>query len=262
MDCKNCKTPLKNNYGFCYECGAKVITKRLTLKSILQNFSEQFFNYDSAMFKTFGHLFTKPEVVIGGYINGVRKRYLNVIQFLAISLTITGLQFFILNTFFENPFEFKPEDFGIPDDLPNKNSVSKIYEDMSVFMNKYFSLVYLISIPISAFGSWLTYKLYQKKYNYTEHLVINTYYAAQLLIVLAILGVTSACFGMSYMDFSLYSMPLSFIYFWFVIKRLYKQNLIESLAYLIIFVAFYFIAFILLGFLGGIIGVFIGLLIK
>ena len=65
------------------------------MRSIAADINEQFLNIDNKFLKTFFHLFTKPDVVIGGFINGTRKKYINVIQYLAISLTLLGVQLFI-----------------------------------------------------------------------------------------------------------------------------------------------------------------------
>ncbi len=97
MDCKNCHTNLKDTDDFCNTCGAKVVRNRLTIRNLFAHFSEQFLNYDNKFLQTFIHLFTKPEAVIGCYINGTRKKYVNVISYFAIAITISGLQMYILN---------------------------------------------------------------------------------------------------------------------------------------------------------------------
>lgn len=241
MNCKNCNTKLNETYKFCHECGAKVITSRLTLSNILQNVSAQFFNYDNKVFKTFWHLITKPEAVMLNYINGVRKRYINVIQYFAISLTITGLQFFVLNTFFENPFEIDSSNVTSSPNIPNQKTVEESFDFVSDIMSKYYSLFYIFSLPISAFISWLTLKLKNKTYNFSEHLIINTYYAAQMLIILAFGSVIAVCFGINYMTFNLLTTPFYFLYFWFVLKRIYKLPLLESIAYIFIYLVGYFV---------------------
>ena len=88
MNCKNCNLLISDKDNFCNSCGAKVIRNRLTIKSLFEDFSEQFLNYDNKFLQTFLHLFTKPEVVIDGYINGTRKKYVNVISYFAIALTL------------------------------------------------------------------------------------------------------------------------------------------------------------------------------
>ncbi|WP_369598046.1 DUF3667 domain-containing protein [Mesonia mobilis] len=49
-----------------------------------------FLNYDNTFLKTYAHLFTQPHIVIGDYINGVRKKYLNVVSYITIALTLAG----------------------------------------------------------------------------------------------------------------------------------------------------------------------------
>jgi hypothetical protein len=246
MNCKNCNTKLNNTYKFCHECGAKVITKRLTVSNILQNASAQFFNYDNKVFKTFWFLITKPETVILDYINGVRKRYINVIQYFAISLTITGLQFFILNTFFENPFIIDSSNIASSPNIANPNTVEESFDFVSDVLSKYYTLFYIFSLPVSTLLSWLTYKLKNKAYNFSEHFIINTYYSAQMLILLALGSVIAVSLGMSYMTFNLLTTPFYFLYFWFVLKRIYQLPVLESIAYIFIYGVGYFIFYLAL----------------
>ncbi len=262
MNCKNCAFLLNQDDNYCPSCGGKVISERLTVKNVIHNFSEQFFNYDNKILKTFLYLFYKPEAVIVGYIEGVRKRYINVLQYFAVSLTIAGLQFFILNTFFDNPFDFSASNFGIGSNVPNPKSVDSQMKTISEMMNNYYSLIYIFSIPFSAVGSWFVYKIYDKRYNFAEHIVINTFYAAQLLIVLAIFAIIFAFFGVSYMDFSFLSLPITFIYFWFVLKRVYNMSILDSIAFMMLYLVVYAVIFILLGVVSLIIGIFVGLLLR
>ena len=100
MNCKNCQVSLKVTDHYCHECGAKVINRRLTFKHAWEEFSTIFLNYDNTFLKTYAHLFTQPHVVIGDYLNGVRKKYLNVVSYSAIALTLTGFQVFMLKNFY------------------------------------------------------------------------------------------------------------------------------------------------------------------
>lgn len=91
MQCQNCSTIITQNGNYCPNCGAKVIRNRITMRNLITDFSEEFLSFDNKFLKTFIDLFKKPEVVIGGYISGVRKKYVNAISYFAIALTITGL---------------------------------------------------------------------------------------------------------------------------------------------------------------------------
>ena len=74
MFCKNCERQLRTDFRFCPDCGAKIIRNRITLKNLWGDVVERVFNIDNTFLKTFGHLFSKPEVVIEGYIEGTRLR--------------------------------------------------------------------------------------------------------------------------------------------------------------------------------------------
>ena len=133
MDCKNCNISIKDNDNFCPSCGGKVIRNRLTIKNLLAYFSEQFLNYDNKFFQTFIHLFTKPELVIGGYIDGVRKKYINPINFLAISLTLSGVYFFF--------FRDKLKQFVNNSDFYISEGQQKLTEEITNFTTEYNSLL-------------------------------------------------------------------------------------------------------------------------
>ncbi|WP_255535075.1 DUF3667 domain-containing protein [Cellulophaga sp. E16_2] len=73
MECKNCTLTLEENHNFCADCGAKVVRNRLTIKNLFGDFAQRYLNIDNTFIRTFGKLFVAPEIVILGYINGVRK---------------------------------------------------------------------------------------------------------------------------------------------------------------------------------------------
>ncbi len=79
MNCKNCNTPLQGEKKFCSNCGSKVISYRLNFSSVSEEFFSTYINWDNKFYKTFIHLFTKPQEVANGYLDGVRKRYTNLL---------------------------------------------------------------------------------------------------------------------------------------------------------------------------------------
>jgi hypothetical protein len=263
MHCKNCNSNLSSNHKYCYDCGAKVITQRLTLKHIVANVNAQFFNYDNNFLKTFLHLLSKPELVIEGYINGVRKKYINVIQYLAISLTLTGLYFFILNTFYDNPFAIDSSIFiANSEAVKNPESIKEITEQTSKIMGNYYSLIYIISIPISAIVTWLVFYFSDRKYNYTEHIILNTYYSSQLSLINIILGIILVTLGINYMNTSLILPPISFLYLAYIFKRVYKLSFFMAFVNILLFGVFYTVTFAIVGVIGVLIGFIIALIMK
>ncbi|MCF7561442.1 DUF3667 domain-containing protein [Sabulilitoribacter multivorans] len=261
MTCKNCDTKLLDTQKYCFECGAKVIKNRLTLKSIFQDINSQFFNYDNKLFQTFKLLFTKPEEVIISFINGTRKKYINVIQYFAISLTLVGFQIFLMNTFFKDAYNIDMPFGNTLENFPNqdKNPFSPqnfSYEEV----NNYQSLIYILSVPFSAIATWLTYFIIgNRRFNFTEHIIINLYYSAQIVIVTAIITILFLCFGINFMLITGLITIVNFIYFYYVLKRVFNTSYLETLGSFFIILVFISAVFLTISLLLGLI---IGILIA
>lgn len=236
MHCKNCNTKLLEADNFCSNCGAKVIRNRLTIKNLFEHFTEHFLNYDNRFLKTFLCLFTKPEDVIDGYIKGVRKKYVNVISYFAIALTVSGLQLLILDKFFPEAMDFSS--------FETTNSVADSNQ-MTTFIREYQSILMMINVPIYALVSYLVF-FTLKKYNYTEHLVIFMYILSQLTFVGTIISITSACFGLSLAHASMILSPIQVIYSLYCLQRLYKLSLKGLILRTLLFFTVVIIGFLLI----------------
>lgn len=231
MDCKNCNTSLSKLINYCPLCGAKIVKKRLTMKSIVSDINEQFFNIDNKFLKTFFHLFSKPEVVIIGFIDGTRKKYVNVIQYFAISLTLVGIQVFLMNTFFKEAMEMDPNMFGTLANPETQKDNPFSHLEFADY-NNYQSVFYVLSVPFSAISTWLTYWIVGlRQYNFTEHLVLNLYYSAQVIFLNAFLTIILLCFGIDFILISTLSSIFIFIYFFYVLKSVFKTSFLMTLAH-------------------------------
>jgi len=176
MNCKNCNLPLRTDYSFCSNCGAKIIRNRLTLKNLWYDLTERYFNVDNTFLKTLRHLFSKPEVVIGGYVDGIRKKYLNPISYYAIAITLSGLLFFLLKEFFSDQMNM---DWMMPEAAENPNE--EIFDNTAKFQ----TVISLASIPVYALFSKLMF-LKNKSYNYTEHIITIFIYLPSLQLLLSL----------------------------------------------------------------------------
>lgn len=237
MNCKNCNTKLESTKNYCFECGAKVITKRLTFKSICAEISDKFFNLDNKLLKTFIELFTQPDVVIVDFINGTRKKHVNVIQYFAISLTLVGIQVFLMNTFFKDAMNmdslFGNANYGKDNPFSPENFD---YQEI----NNYQSLIYVLSVPISAFSTWFAYYIIgDRRYNFTEHIVINLYYSAQVIIISSLTGILFLCLGLDYLIISSFITLITFIYLLYVLHKVFKTKRIESITRFILIMLIY-----------------------
>lgn len=237
MLCKNCETSLEQSDKHCHKCGAKVIRNRLTLKNLFIHISEQFFNYDNKFLKTIIGIIRLPEDVIGGYITGTRKKYINPISFFAISLTFSGISIFIIKKFFID-IVFSENIFGF------NNPVSqKIMEQTPKFTLEYNSLIFSILIPLLALISLLVF--YNKKYNYTEHLVIYLYTMSLVTIVSVVFGILVLLIEpRAYMFFGLGLNLLNILFHCYLLKRIFNLTISELIIKLLIFLIVGFISYI------------------
>lgn len=246
MNCKNCNKALKDTQKYCDECGAKVIQNRLTPKVLAAQVNEQFLSIDNKFLKTFIDLFKKPEVVIDGYINGTRKKYLDVLQYFAVSLTLAGIQVFLMTTFFRDSLGLDAEFTESIQKMPNQenNPFAGIEYDM---FTKYQGLIYILTVPLSAVGTWLAYFITgERKYNYTEHLILNLYYSGQIIIITAVFSILFLLFGLNYLLVSTILTLPTFLYLFYVLKRVFKESFWNTLAKFVLTMVLYMLSFLIL----------------
>ncbi|MEW7292377.1 DUF3667 domain-containing protein [Aquimarina sp. 2304DJ70-9] len=238
-NCKNCGQQIEV-YNFCPDCGARKITKRITFKNLIAEFIDRFLNLDNSFFKTFIHLFTKPEVVIDGYIHGLRKRYVNAFGYFAISVTITGLYGFIVK---DRIFELTSATMS---SLLSEEALESQMTGLDMAF-QYQSVLSFILIPILALLSRLVFLNY-KKYNLTEHFVIYLYAYSHIVGITALLQIPITFLIDSYFIMSFSPFIVYFFYIGYVLKRLYgidlKKILLKTLLFLMILLGSYLLLII------------------
>ncbi|WP_431158854.1 DUF3667 domain-containing protein [Winogradskyella poriferorum] len=257
MKCKNCETSIKQNQKFCDNCGARIIKNRLTPTVLAKQVNEQFLSIDNKLLITFIDLFKCPEQVINGYINGTRKKYIDVLQYFALALTLVGVQVFLMNSFFKSELESTFESLRAFESAtggaknPINSTINSQFESFEE-INNYQSVFYILSIPLYAFGSWATNFLIKPvyKYNFTEHLVVNIYYYAQVIIITAVLYILFLFLGLDYLVISGVVTVLIFIYHFYTLKRVFQLDFWNG-------VAFYLLVMVAFGIIGAIIGILI-----
>lgn len=216
MVCKNCNNPLRTDYSYCPDCGAKVIRNRITVKNLWYDTVERFFNLDNTFLKTITHLFTKPEDVIMGYINGTRKKYLNPISYVTIALTLTSILVFFIKRAYPEGMDFDIFETGVYDVEGNKR--------MTNFLMNFFNIIFIIQIPLYAMASWITFNDIKKLF-LSEHFVIFIYTQAQFSFVsLPISLVVVSFFPEYYMNLSFIFIVFSLSYTLYVLNRLFKTD--------------------------------------
>ncbi|WP_350287675.1 DUF3667 domain-containing protein [uncultured Croceitalea sp.] len=244
MNCKTCGNSLRSDFGYCPSCGAKIIKNRLTLKNVWEDLSFQVFNLDNTFLKTFKHLFTKPEIVIEGFIHGARKKYMNPISYFAIAITLSGLMFFVLRNIYDVNLM--------------QNSFSNVKTPNMSFIFDYQGLLSYLLMPVYALMTWVLF-LDKPILNFTEHLVANAYITGQVSFVQVLICIPLfGFFDIRYDLFNWCFLLFSVVFQFYAFKRIFKigigSALLRGMGYLFLFVVVMMgigILIILIGLLTG-----------
>lgn len=252
MNCKNCAFPLSSEDTFCRNCGAKVITHRMTLRYIASEVYEGFLSIDSSKpIRTFLSLFSNPEDVIGSYINGTRKKYIHAFGYFTIAVTLSSLFWFVFSTFFPASLE------SLGSLIMNQDNPAAS-ENVLQATIEYQTLLSFASIPLLALISrWVFLK--NKKYNFAEHLIINMYAYSHATIVITLIYFLTIPFKSLFSIIAIVSVPAIMLYYSFVLKRLYKLSflkaVLKTLLFIPILLVIYLVIIICMGILMHLTGV-------
>jgi hypothetical protein len=168
-NCKNCDTHFEGN--FCNNCGQTADTQRLDFHFLRRNVQKLLFKYfDKGIFYTTKELFSRPGNTIREYIEGKRVRHFEPIALLVTIATLYGVLFhyFHINLF---------KDISSTDTTLGKIEFDTINE----WIATHFSLFSVLFLPLYTVGSFVAFR--KQGYNFTEHLILNTFLASQRLLV-------------------------------------------------------------------------------
>ncbi|MFT5751931.1 MAG: hypothetical protein ACI828_000221 [Flavobacteriales bacterium] len=219
--CVNCDAHLELGQRFCANCGGKRMYNRITWRNLFEDFIDRFLNIENAFLKTFLGLFKHPEDVIGGYLKGMRKKYLPAFSYFAIAITVAGFASFIIKHWFiDNMIAAQTSLYA--DDAMGGMQKSFMSELLNLMMD-YQSVVYFIFIPVIALISRLVFWNY-KKFNLVEHFVIYLYAYSHTAMILTFVGLLLMWNESLYQIYSYISLPLTMIYIGYVLKRLFDLD--------------------------------------
>jgi len=208
-NCKNCGQDVEHT-NFCSNCGAKKITKRISFKNLVTEVGEVYLNVDNTFIKTIKDLTIRPYIVIDGYINGVRKKHLNIASYFLLSVTLAAILTFI-----------KERWFDIASEADKLEERSKFAQSIIEVTEKFPTLTYFILIPFYSIITRFIFRKY-KKYNFTEHIVINSYLTSHLTILTFIPYIITFSFGDYTEETSTIFLLIQIIYATFLFKNLYQ----------------------------------------
>jgi len=238
INCKNCKNDFEGNY--CPNCGQKVINKRFNLKDSVAWLLNSIFNLDHGFMYTTRELLVNPGFVIRNVLNGVTVRYMHPFRILFVWATISTLFVIFLGTFDEQTAE-------IIDSMEYSESQRAIQEKTNAVMKKYLNFVIMANVPVIALLSLLFYR--KKKYNFTEHMVVNSYGFALTTAVGVIITLLQYIFHSAGVMIWL-SMLSNVLIMAYVYKSTFEENYFVSLfKYLLSFLLSYLLVVIFISIL-------------
>lgn len=165
--CQNCSFEYEGNY--CPQCGQSAHEHRINAQYILHDVPHSVFHIDEGFFYTLKCMFTRPGAMVQDFLDGKRVKYFKPLAYVVIMSAMCTL---LLK--------------GIEWVTAKAAGVQMVPAHEESFFKHYFSLFIFIMIPFASLVTWVTFL--RKKYNYWEHVVANTYIAAQLNIMLVLVN--------------------------------------------------------------------------
>ena len=169
--CLNCET--QYNGHFCNNCGQKEV-HRYSVSHVFHELVHVFTHADKGIFSFAWNIIKKPGIVALDLVEGRRKRYFNLFQYLLIIVGIT--------TFLVSQTHLIEKTLVT---MNNANSAAmqsselvKVQQSVAAFLQKYNNIFQLVLIPLFAFFSWLFIGRSRKR-NYGENIVLHAAGSAQ-----------------------------------------------------------------------------------
>ena len=236
-NCKNCE--LNFDGLFCPRCGQRHQEGKFTLKESTFWVFDKLFNLERGLFHTIVELILRPGKTITAYLNRETIRYMHPFRFVFLLATISAILTIITGTF-DSP-EMIEAMQGMGEHTPERLEMTRIVVEQ---IKKYLTLILMLSIPINSIASLMVYK--GRGYNYTEHLILNSYtYGLNIIFSIPcflLFLLPNGLFINSMVGFPLYLLLWAWVY-----CKFFKENFFISLikALVILVIASIFAGFVL-----------------
>ncbi|CAN5631332.1 hypothetical protein BH11BAC3_BH11BAC3_08160 [soil metagenome] len=170
VNCKNCDNIFDGK--FCPQCGQAASTHRVNALYFLHDIPHSVLHVDKGFPYTFYQLIKRPARALDEYLAGRRVSYDRPFSYVLIMSAISVLIVSRIRNYMQ--------------ELQQHNG--NALHDAS-FFSHYQAVFLFLLIPLSGAITWLVFR--KNKYNFWEHILINTYLAAQLNVLLVIINVFS-----------------------------------------------------------------------
>lgn len=171
--CQNCNKPLHGKY--CSNCGQSADTHRIGAHFLWHDLQHGLLHVDKGIFYTTKELFTRPGHSIREFLQGKRVKHFKPLSLIII---LAGIYGFLTHFFGINLLSNNIKVSGSGEEVEKaKEALARVSE----WMAQHYSIVTLAQVPLFALGTYIAFR--KAGYNFTEHLVINTFLAGQKLLL-------------------------------------------------------------------------------
>lgn len=239
-NCTNCGAVLTGK--FCSNCGQKKFSSHdLTINKFVLNFLEDFFKFDTNIFKSLSDLLLRPGYLSNEYIKGRIASHVKPLKFFVFTCIVV---FFLAKLTVQNDVTFALEDLDFMkhkiEEVTVKNEMTKD-AFIEKFNANYFSKLpffYLIAIVI--FTLLLSLIFLKQKRALAEHLVFSLHFYTACLIFSLLDSIIDNYIVSAYFVFFLI---IPFVYLLLAIRNFYTKKWLPLIASTVISYFFYFLIF-------------------
>ena len=244
MICKNCNNNFDGN--FCNNCGQEATVGRIDFKYLIDGIANSIFQIDHGFLYTLKNLFIRPGNTIKDFLAGKRKPLLKPIAYVLFTATLYVITTYITgrNTYLVDVVS------GIAEGVNNNSEeTSNSVRVLNWFASNH-AYSTLLLLPFFTLASYLAF--IKSKYNYFEHLVLNSYVSGQHMVIYLML---SFVFHNYYSEIIPVLLGISYT-FWvynqfFKYKKSFSKILLTLLTYLVslFFLILFLVMVIFVGFM-------------
>ncbi|SEP56689.1 DUF3667 domain-containing protein [Neolewinella agarilytica] len=209
--CLNCQTAFSGH--FCPNCGQKASTRRYSWSYVFsKDFLSDIFNFDRGFLHTLRDLSYRPGHLVNDYLQGKRKTYFNAVGFLLIVLAIEALLWSLSQN---SVAELMLDNFNAQ--LRDQPDPGITLEDVEIMLRNQ-KIIFLLTVPLAAFFSWLVLK--RLLYNFLEHCIAIIFLLAMNTMLgfsaglLGLLPISMDTFKLIYAPISLIVIAFDFLLIW------------------------------------------------
>lgn len=196
--CINCEENLIGSY--CHSCGQRNLRKRITVKTLIEDFTSKWLGWDNKFLRTIRGLTFHPGETARKYIEGNRVSFVGPLGYGFLTSAIMILLFNWLSIDYGEMVRASQDVMSADTSAPGAEAAQQINETMNKLITDNIRTMVFIMIPFLALTGYLLYNSgsYGKRYNMLEHSVLHFYLAGHSVWLTILLFPVFVLIGFQY----------------------------------------------------------------